>query len=719
MVAIKSYCHPTMVLRLLTVSLLTLLTTALTAQGVDCDEIVPDLIGDTTICQGTPLFLLRSPLEGSLDADYTLLSGGEVLRTARNPNFSVRLDRDTTFTILTESDNGACSERQTVSIKVVPGLFDIPQDTIFSCLGTDSITLSVATDSFLRDAVITWSPNRFSARPARGSTFRVQPRADITYYAQADVNGCARIDSVAVRLDSLPQDLSLELEPPKDTYCQGDTFYVRSPIYDAGDFPIITHQWTEAPGIQSPRGLYNAVFSAQDSALLTRVTSNGSCVDTATIQVNVIEPPQFRFEPVDPVVCPGEPLPITATLVSGQGTLSWQDPNNTLSCTDCLDPVATVQSTTEYEIKVNTGGTECSSTLSYTVTVEPSIDPVLTDAVQLCAGDSRQLIIGDTVAGNTYRITGGGVDISDISTLVSPTETTTYTVESTGRCGTSTQQITLFVVDDYTVTASGPATICVGAPLSLSAAVDPANVEGSYTWTLPNGSTQTGQQITVDNADGGTYRVTFTDAQGCSSATDEIEVEALGQNILPRIEARLAEDGTILTNGDRFFAGNDVILTVSNLPDGVNFTYDWAGNYEPATGQGPEIRVSVPRSQDGLPDPLSYTVTVTVEGSDCPFEARIFLTVEQSQVVAPDFFTPDNDGRNDRFRLFYNGTITDYTMIVYDRWGQKVFTSDDPQEGWDGTKNGTPQNADTYLYLAKFRQDGAELQREGQVSLLR
>ena len=412
-------------------------------------------------------------------------------------------------------------------------------------------------------------------------------------------------------------------------------------------------------------------------------------------------------------------MQITATLISGQGTLSWQDPNNTLSCTDCLDPIATVQTDTEYEIEIETGGgTECSSSLSYTVLVEPSIDPILTDAVQLCAGDSRQLIIGNTVAENTYRITGGGVDITDINQLVSPTETTTYTVESTGRCGTSTQEITLFVIDDYTVTASGPATVCAGEPLTLNAAVDPSSIDGTYTWSLPNGTTQTGQQITVDNPSGGTYRVTFTDSQGCSSAIDEIEVEVLGQNILPRIEARLA-DGTMLVNGGSFFAGNNVTLTVGNVPDNINFTYDWAGNYNPATAQGREITVSVPRLADGAPEPLSYTVTLTAEGSNCTFETRIFLNVEQSQVVAPDFFTPDNDGRNDRFRLFYNGTITDYTLIVYNRWGQKVFTSNDPQEGWDGTKDGTPQNADTYLYLAKFRQDGAELQEEGQVSLLR
>ena len=462
-----------MVLRSLTVLLLTFLTSILSAQPVDCEDLIPELIDDATVCQGAPIQLLRNPLIDPRDVDYFLLSGRDTIRRGRNPNFSINLDQDTTLILLTRSDDGVCEDRQTVSLTVIPGLFDIPQDTIFSCLGTDSITLSVATDSFLRDATISWSPNRFSAGTPRGSSFRVLPVADITYFARATVNGCPRVDSVAVRLDSLPQNLGMTLDPEKDPYCQGDTFFVRSPVFDAGDFPLVTHEWIDAPGLQSPRELYNGVFAAQDTAELTRVTTNGACVDTTSILVNVIIPPQVSFDPVDPVVCPGEPLQITATFVTGSGTLSWEDPNNTLSCTDCLDPVATVQTDTEYSITVESGDSECTSDLSYSIRIQPDAVPILTDATLLCPGDSRQLIVGGVAAGNTYRITGGGVDITDVNQLVTPTETTTYTVETTGSCGTNTQEITLVVLDDYTVEATGPTTVCAGESLTLDAAVSP------------------------------------------------------------------------------------------------------------------------------------------------------------------------------------------------------------------------------------------------------
>ena len=680
----------------------------------------PQLRADTTVCQGSTISLTRGPVAEADNASFLLLAGADTLRDATAANgFTVRADRATTYTLVSRTDDGVCEERATVRISVIRAVFDIQQDTVFACLGADSITLTVRdSPSVAAPQEILWRPSRFGNGVPAGNSFKVAPTADITYYAEATVNGCPRIDSVAVRLDSLPGDLSMMLDPEKDPYCQGDTFYILSPVYDAGDFPIIEHEWLDASGLQSPRDLYNAVYQAQDTMELRRVTTNGACIDTTSILVNVVEPPQVTFTPEDPVVCPGESVQIQATFETGSGTLTWMDPANTLSCTDCLDPLATVQTTTEYQITLESDSDECQTELSYTIEVVPNIEPTLTTEVLLCPGDSRQLIVGNTVPGYTYRITGGGIDTADPSVLVSPTTSTTYTIETNGDCGLSTQTIDLVVASDYTVTATAPENVCAGDPLTLTAAVDPSSITGTYTWTLADGvSTQTGQSITVADAQSGTYAVTFVDALGCASATDSVTVEVLGQNITPVVLATLP-DGSRTGSGGSVFSGNDVVLTVTNLPAGLDYTYSWSGNYEPASGSGESLTVSVPRTAD-QPAPLSYTLTVTTTESGCTYQAIIVLTVEQSQVQAPDFFTPNGDGRNDGFRLFYNGTVTDYTMIVYDRWGQKVWTSEDSEEAWDGTKNGTPQPADVYLYRARFRQDGAELEEEGQVTLIR
>lgn len=685
---------------------------------IDVDRlVVPTLISDRTVCEGSPVALLASPVTDRGNTRYTLLGNGDTIRVGNDPNFVLIPDRDTLLTLISSSENGSCEERSTVNITVTPARFDIPQDTVFACLGSDSLTLFVSFDTADVIGPITWRPARFAAPGSGvGASYRVSPTANVTYYAEATVNGCPRIDSVAVRLDSLPLDLSLTLDEAKDPYCQGDTFFVRSPVYDAGDFPLIEHQWTVAPGIQSPQDLYNAVFIATDSAELQRTTTNGSCTDTQRIQVNVIQPPEIIIEPVDTAICPGEPVQLNIVFLSGSGTATWTDQGGTLSCTDCLDPIATVQQTTQYEIEIETGADECTTSLEYTLPIISDLEPILTDATLICAGDSRQLIVGNVNPAYDYRITGGGLDTDDPATIVNPTQTTTYTIATDSDCGRGEQTITLVVASEAVVSASAPSSVCSNETLALNAAVNP-DVSGTYVWTLPGGETRSGQQISVQNPVPGTYSVTFTDALGCSSSTDQVTVEVIGTNVVPFIQASLP-GGLIIPNNGTIFSGNDVVLTVDINSD-QNFQYEWSGNYSPASGTGESITVTVPRSPTGQPEPLQYTVTAIAESGGCAFTATIVLFVEQSQVQVPDFFSPDNDGRNDRFRLFYNGVITDYTLIVYDRWGQKVFTSSDPTEGWDGTKNGTPQPADVYLYLAKFRQDGAELQEEGQVTLVR
>ncbi|MFK8162682.1 MAG: gliding motility-associated C-terminal domain-containing protein, partial [Lewinella sp.] len=85
----------------------------------------------------------------------------------------------------------------------------------------------------------------------------------------------------------------------------------------------------------------------------------------------------------------------------------------------------------------------------------------------------------------------------------------------------------------------------------------------------------------------------------------------------------------------------------------------------------------------------------------------------------PELITPNGDGTNDIFRLFSNCPAEDYTLIIFNRWGQQIFSSSSQAEAWDGTNNGTPQNTDTYLYRMAFRFPGSERVevREGQFSL--
>lgn len=684
---------------------------------IDVDRfVVPELINDTLICQGYPLQLITNAIDDTGNTVYDW-SPGDFLDDSTDVNaiFVSEVGQDTVFTLVSTSENGVCSDTQMVRVDLIRSSLDIlAEDTIFRCLGDEPLVIEASVDPFV-DNDVTWSPLTGALSNNQGPSYTVDHDDNLTYYVEGVVGGCFQIDSVYVRIDSLPDDMSLTLDPVKDPFCQGDTFTLRSPTYDVGDYPLITHEWIVAPGIASPQDLYNAVFFASDSALVQRVNESGGCGDTSFIQINVIQPPILVFDPADPVVCPGEPLQITASFAPGgpTGTLEWEDPMGTLSCDDCLDPIATVGQTTTYMITVTADGSDCTSPAEYSIQVGTDLTPDLTQDRLLCLGESRRLIVGGTVLGYTYRITGGGIDTNDPNVEVTPTETTTYTVETTGDCGVVSEDITLEIINDYTLTADGPGTVCGDEDISLTANLS-NNRNGQYVWTLPGGTeTRSGAQITVP-AVSGTYSVVFTDDFGCGSATASTDVTVLADELNPEF-IFTDVDGNPITET---FPGNRVVMTAQNVDPALNPDYSWSGNVLPPTGTGESLEVQVPGISDNPPTSVAYTLTVSI---DAGCEAEVFrtLAVGESRVVIPEVITPNGDGTNDNFRLFYGGEITDYTMTIFNRWGQKVFSSTDVDEGWDGTKNGSPQNADAYLYITKFRINGAEETLEGQFSLVR
>ena len=91
------------------------------------------------------------------------------------------------------------------------------------------------------------------------------------------------------------------------------------------------------------------------------------------------------------------------------------------------------------------------------------------------------------------------------------------------------------------------------------------------------------------------------------------------------------------------------------------------------------------------------------------------------QVQFPELITPNGDGRNDGFRPFSNCELASYALVVFNRWGQVVFETDDPTATWDGTRNGAPQTQDAYRYRSVYRLPGREEaeQRGGQFLLVR
>ncbi len=91
-----------------------------------------------------------------------------------------------------------------------------------------------------------------------------------------------------------------------------------------------------------------------------------------------------------------------------------------------------------------------------------------------------------------------------------------------------------------------------------------------------------------------------------------------------------------------------------------------------------------------------------------------------SSLLAPDVFTPNNDGFNDYFEV-QTHWILNYQLSIYNRWGRLIFTSDDPSKQWDGNDPlGIPAACGTYFYVIEaMGKDFQKHSQNGTVTLLR
>ena len=86
----------------------------------------------------------------------------------------------------------------------------------------------------------------------------------------------------------------------------------------------------------------------------------------------------------------------------------------------------------------------------------------------------------------------------------------------------------------------------------------------------------------------------------------------------------------------------------------------------------------------------------------------------------PNAFTPNNDGKNDCYRIKYWGTITKLEFSIYNRWGERVFYTTDPNGCWDGTISGVQQDPAVFIYMIKAKTTcQPEVFRKGTFVLIR
>ena len=270
---------------------------------------------------------------------------------------------------------------------------------------------------------------------------------------------------------------------------------------------------------------------------------------------------------------------------------------------------------------------------------------------------------------------------------------------------------TVTVNDNNDCLANRSVTITSSAPLVVTPSVNNASCKGVNNGTIGlsvsggtspyNYSWNNGQTTEQANELGaGNYVVTVTDAKGCSASS--------GGDIAISYELSVHAAASVTAT-----TGTPVQLTATTNTDHAN-VYSWT----PAT----LVTCANCANTNATPQQTTLFTVYVVDANGCKADDTVTIQVNTAtDVFIPNAFTPNGDGVNDQFKIFGDlSNIYFMEVSVFDRWGEKVFESNDPGFEWDGTYRGEPAPIGVYIYVATaVFNNGSHRDFKGSVTLLR
>ena len=162
---------------------------------------------------------------------------------------------------------------------------------------------------------------------------------------------------------------------------------------------------------------------------------------------------------------------------------------------------------------------------------------------------------------------------------------------------------------------------------------------------------------------------------------------------------------------DKVVLGGDTATLTASVK-GTAVTYSWTPNSFISDVNSIKPKVFPPES-------LEYTLSAK-STVGCGSSVDKVLVKVYNDFNIPSAFTPNGDGKNDRFQVL---PLDNYKLIrfnIFNRFGQLVFSSTDSHIGWDGRYNSLDQPTGVYIYqLEMVSAQNKRIVRQGTVTLLR
>jgi len=471
-----------------------------------------------------------------------------------------------------------------------------------------------------------------------------------------DSVSCVYSDTDSIQVTVLPGPEATVPSFPK--VCEGDEVQLTA-------FGGTSYSWSPSSGLSDPN-IQNPIATV-DHQITYVVTAIDSCgTDTAWVTLKTF-PDNTEAMP-DTSICEGLSGPMWA---SGGVSFSWSPPIY-LSAPNSATPTVFPDTTTHYVVSIldSFGCTHQHEVTVFTYGYVPQVE-AWGDTV-VCTGQRVMLNAQGT---DEYEWYPKDNVLSPFlnSTPAFPEVTTTYVVEVKNACGSAFDSV-LIEVSEVELDVRGDTNICEGDTVQLK-----ATGTFTYQWTGPFFEQPAfASAPKINPEESGWYYVTGKNLQNCAK-TDSVYV---GVYPVPELE--------IPTRQDTITGLSNVLLIAQS-----NTEIRWSSKgYIPCVDC--DSILVYPRER------TVYYVTA-VDSQGCNVHDSV-VVAPISKIYVPNAFTPDGDGINDIF-MVQGHNLSEYSIVIRDRWGQIIYRSSDITSGWNGRKfnTGKLSQIGSYTYSIQYK----------------
>lgn len=425
-------------------------------------------------------------------------------------------------------------------------------------------------------------------------------------------------------------------------------------------------------------------------------------LDATCAPMDIVSPPD---------VCQYQTSVLTAPV--GAASYSWvetSNPGTVLGTSNTLSITPTTTGTFTYQCTL-TSLVGCNSTVTTTVTVVPGPDISVTNPAAVCSPATVDL----TAPGVTTINAGSGTleyfsDAACTTPLANPSAVTTggtyyIRLSSPGGCS----DVEPVVVSYTSLPVQFTSNISGGcAPVTVTF-TNSSSSSANCVWTFEGGGTQTGcGSVTQQYNTPGTYDVTLTvtDVSGCSGSVTQTEMITISPQVHASFNVNVIQQ--------------TVLYPVFNFTN----TSTNATSYVWEFGDGTtSAQTSPTHAYENSPGVYHVVLHASNEEGCNDVAVLVVSVIDDLTVYVPNTFTPDGDEFNNVFFPVFSSGFDgqNYTMLIFDRWGEIIFETHDWAYGWDGTYMGQMCKEGVYTWKIVVKEMNKDKNHEyvGHVSLLK